>query len=45
MPQYLVSLQDPDSGIWNDSGHVFNSPGETEKFVLEQDLKASISQQ
>lgn len=44
MPKYLVSLE-VSPGVWEDSGLVFNSPGEAEKFVVEQDQRASISQQ
>ena len=43
MNKYLVSLE-VSPGVWEDSGRVFNSPGEAEQFVVEQELKASISQ-
>lgn len=43
MPTYVVSLE-VSPGVWEDSGHVFNSPGEAEQFAVEQDLRASISQ-
>jgi len=43
VPKYLVSLE-TSPGVWEDSGRVFNSPGEAERFVVEQELNASISQ-
>ena len=42
MPKYVVSLE-VSPGVWEDSGRVFNLPGEAEQFVVEQHLRASIS--